>query len=457
MDHGDERCSLGKTAKTVYEMIRALTGRGILLAVLNLTARPFAGKLANSQSPKLSRAFTATILRRAPSGFSVSFAPEPDEPETSRSTKLPADEAKLRKSPRRKATTKGKPANKPKSKKKSAQEAEGGKPQPEQENSTVRGTTSTAQHASSIAIPDNSAIGPQTRATPSSTQQTEDKATQERSGADSAYEKPVRQELDDDVFVAGGREKQPVDSDDHRSAASGGVQPAAERGKERSEPRSKRDSTTVVGSRFVLDKATSKPGALVELSQSLAEQEQGSEGRLSSWTESTSPSSVRKVHPTIPKTNLQTTPPRTSFAKKEPWQAQKQALEKKFGSEGWNPRKKLSPDTIDGIRALHEQFPNKYSTPVLAEKFKVSPEAIRRILKSKWRPDPEKQAERRERWARRHDRIWDQQAAIGLRPARTKDRVPKEPGDLEEDADVGELQLARSQKRARDMHHTDDA
>jgi hypothetical protein len=112
-------------------------------------------------------------------------------------------------------------------------------------------------------------------------------------------------------------------------------------------------------------------------------------------------------------------------------------LRKKFGSESWNPRKKLSPDTIDGIRALHELYPEKYPTPVLAEKFKVSPEAIRRILKSKWRPDPEKQAERRERWARRHDRIWDQQAAIGLRPARTKVTKAKEPDDVAGDSDEG--------------------
>ena len=117
---------------------------------------------------------------------------------------------------------------------------------------------------------------------------------------------------------------------------------------------------------------------------------------------------------------------------REDWQIQKDALKKKFGEEGWSPRKKLSPDTMEGIRALHEQYPQKYTTPVLAEQFKVSPEAIRRILKSKWRPSPEKMEERRARWAKRHDRIWDAQAEMGLRPKRTKDRKPEGPERLDD-------------------------
>lgn len=117
---------------------------------------------------------------------------------------------------------------------------------------------------------------------------------------------------------------------------------------------------------------------------------------------------------------------------REDWQIQKDALKKKFGGQGWSPRKKLSPDTMEGIRALHEQFPEKYTTPVLAEQFKISPEAIRRMLKSKWRPTPDKMEERRVRWAKRHDRIWDAQAEMGLRPHRTKDRKPEGPEKLDE-------------------------
>ncbi|KKZ68408.1 hypothetical protein EMCG_00177 [[Emmonsia] crescens] len=101
----------------------------------------------------------------------------------------------------------------------------------------------------------------------------------------------------------------------------------------------------------------------------------------------------------------------------EPWQLQKRALKKKF-PEGWNPRKRLHPDTLDTIRHLHQQDPAKYSTPVLAQEYKVSPEAIRRILKSKWQPSPDIAAERRERWEKRRKRIWNQLAEIGVRPQR---------------------------------------
>ncbi|KAF7160659.1 hypothetical protein CNMCM5623_006284 [Aspergillus felis] len=117
-----------------------------------------------------------------------------------------------------------------------------------------------------------------------------------------------------------------------------------------------------------------------------------------------------------------------SKKKKEPWQVQKEVLKKKF-KEGWNPPKKLSPDALEGIRHLHAVAPDRFTTPVLAEQFQVSPEAIRRILKSKWRPSPEETEKRRERWERRHDRIWSQMSELGLRP-------PKRRADKFSDANV---------------------
>ncbi|MCJ1391495.1 Required for respiratory growth protein 9 mitochondrial [Xylographa bjoerkii] len=100
----------------------------------------------------------------------------------------------------------------------------------------------------------------------------------------------------------------------------------------------------------------------------------------------------------------------------EPWGVQKTALEQKFGDQGWAPRKRLSPDALDGIRALHAQYPEKYSTAVLAEQFKVSPEAIRRILKSKWRPNDEEDVSRRQRWQKRGEAIWGQMVELGVKP-----------------------------------------
>lgn len=100
--------------------------------------------------------------------------------------------------------------------------------------------------------------------------------------------------------------------------------------------------------------------------------------------------------------------------KPEAWEIQKEALEKKF-PDGWNPAKRLSPDALDGIRHLHATAPDRFTTAVLAEEFKVSPEAIRRILKSKWRPSENEMEKRRVRWENRHERIWSQMAELGLR------------------------------------------
>lgn len=131
---------------------------------------------------------------------------------------------------------------------------------------------------------------------------------------------------------------------------------------------------------------------------------------------------------------------------REVWQIQKTALLKKFGDEGWKPRKRLSPDALDGIRALHAQYPDKYSTPVLAQEFKVSPEVIRRILRSKWRPSEEEMTSRRERWAKRHDRIWDQKAEIGIRPLRgAKTHQPVQGDFLSDTILEGEMQAISRQ------------
>ena len=121
----------------------------------------------------------------------------------------------------------------------------------------------------------------------------------------------------------------------------------------------------------------------------------------------------------------------TGGHEREPWQIQKQALAEKFGSSHWAPRKRLSPDALEGIRSLHSQHPEKYTTPELARQFAVSPEAIRRILKSKWKPSEDEEADRRRRWGNRGEAIWSKMVEIGIKPPKKwremgigKDYVP---------------------------------
>ncbi len=94
---------------------------------------------------------------------------------------------------------------------------------------------------------------------------------------------------------------------------------------------------------------------------------------------------------------------------------QKRAQQDKF-PEGWSPRKRLSPDALDGIRALHRQFPAAYTTADLAGRFGVSPEAIRRILRGRWRPSPAEEEDRQLRWFNRGRAVWSRWAELGRKP-----------------------------------------
>ncbi|EDR08216.1 uncharacterized protein LACBIDRAFT_148118, partial [Laccaria bicolor S238N-H82] len=71
------------------------------------------------------------------------------------------------------------------------------------------------------------------------------------------------------------------------------------------------------------------------------------------------------------------------------WKAHRETIRKEFPG-GWSPPRKLSREAMDGLRQLHHHDPEKFTTPLLAEKFRISPEAVRRILKSKWEPSREK-------------------------------------------------------------------
>lgn len=114
------------------------------------------------------------------------------------------------------------------------------------------------------------------------------------------------------------------------------------------------------------------------------------------------------------------------------------ALREKFHDKGgWNPSKKLSREAMDGIRSIKASNP-ELSSGDIASYFKVSPEAIRRILRSKWRPSPKEQTNISERWERRGQRLKekkqeteDKQASKKpLSPTKKRRKHKKDIGDM---------------------------
>lgn len=86
------------------------------------------------------------------------------------------------------------------------------------------------------------------------------------------------------------------------------------------------------------------------------------------------------------------------------WKRQMYALREKFGTEKWQPRKKLSREAMEGIRVLKEHSP-ELNAGDFAKMFKVSPESIRRILKSSWTPNEDELGKIADRWSRRGERV----------------------------------------------------
>lgn len=70
------------------------------------------------------------------------------------------------------------------------------------------------------------------------------------------------------------------------------------------------------------------------------------------------------------------------------YKAHRETLRKAF-PQGWGPPRKLSREAMDALRQLHRAEPRQFPVPVLADRFKISPEAVRRILKSTWEPSVE--------------------------------------------------------------------
>lgn len=97
----------------------------------------------------------------------------------------------------------------------------------------------------------------------------------------------------------------------------------------------------------------------------------------------------------------------------ESWMVNKANLQAKFQGASWDPKKKLSPAAREGIKALHKNHP-EYTTEKLSQLFKISPEVVRRVLKSNWEPDAVTQEARLERWVRRGESVFQRWEELGV-------------------------------------------
>jgi Neugrin len=102
---------------------------------------------------------------------------------------------------------------------------------------------------------------------------------------------------------------------------------------------------------------------------------------------------VNGVKPNTPPPHLRQPPDKPT---PHEFKGHRAAMRRDF-PDGWSPPRKLSREAMEGLRELHRFDPEKFNTPVLAEKFKISPEGVRRILKSKWSPSREKRMKLAER------------------------------------------------------------
>jgi hypothetical protein len=138
---------------------------------------------------------------------------------------------------------------------------------------------------------------------------------------------------------------------------------------------------------------------------------------------------VNGLSPHAPPIHLRTPPARST---PEVHASHRRSMKKTF-PEGWSPPRKLSREAMDGLRQLHSFDRETFSTPVLAAKFKISPEAVRRILKSKWEPTREQRARFAERERKRREtfiqmtRLQERMRALELaREGIGNDTVPNE-------------------------------
>ena len=145
---------------------------------------------------------------------------------------------------------------------------------------------------------------------------------------------------------------------------------------------------------------------------------------------------VNGARPNTPPLHRRSPPLRSTPAE---YLVHRQAMKKAF-PEGWAPARKLSREAMDGLRQLHHIDPDTFSTSVLSQRFRISPEAVRRILKSKWEPTREQRAK------------WAEKERVRRGNFITLSRVQERLQAMELESYAAEV-APRSRRRGREEHH----
>ncbi|KZO94179.1 hypothetical protein CALVIDRAFT_484619, partial [Calocera viscosa TUFC12733] len=78
------------------------------------------------------------------------------------------------------------------------------------------------------------------------------------------------------------------------------------------------------------------------------------------------------------------------------WVAHKARMRELYPS-GWSPPRKISREAMNVLRVFHQEDPEQFGVQDLAERFQISTEAVRRILRSRWQPGPKREMRMRRR------------------------------------------------------------
>ncbi|KAJ6260267.1 hypothetical protein Dda_4491 [Drechslerella dactyloides] len=126
------------------------------------------------------------------------------------------------------------------------------------------------------------------------------------------------------------------------------------------------------------------------------------------------------------------------------WKTHRDAVKAKHSGSAWNPFTRLSPAAVATLKQLKAENPNM-TVEEYAPIFKISPDSLRRILRSKWTPSAKEEEDRMERWRRRGDSVWKRWVDNGMVVTRASKRAEKE----ERDADRIKAYADRKEAKAK--------